>query len=69
MEENPKFSIGETAKELGKAWKVMTSKQKEPYEEKAQHDRKRYEDEKKDYVPQEDDEEEEEEEEEDDYED
>ena len=41
--------MGDIAKELGKAWKVMTPLQKEPYEEKAKKDRGRYEEQKEEY--------------------
>ena len=42
--------MGDIAKELGKAWKVMTTQQKEPFEEKAKTDRQRYEEQKADYL-------------------
>ena len=43
-EENPKASVGDLAKQLGAAWKIMTVVQKKPYEELAQKDRDRYDD-------------------------
>ena len=69
-EKTPKASVGDIAKELGKAWKIMTPKQKEPYDDKAKLEKKRYEEEKESYLAtsvnnDEDDEEDEEEEEED----
>lgn len=66
-EKNPKFQIGDIAKELGKKWKVIDDAEKEQFERQAQDDRARYEEDKKNYVPPEDDDEEEDEE--DDYED
>lgn len=42
-EQNPSASIGDIAKQLGAAWKIMTPEQKAPYEEAAKKDRKRYE--------------------------
>ncbi len=41
-ETNPGAGIGEIAKQLGAAWKIMTPEQKKPYEEMAKKDRKRY---------------------------
>lgn len=49
-EKNPRASIGDIAKDLGKAWKVMNDVQKEPYEAKAKTDRKRYEVDKEEYA-------------------
>lgn len=65
-EQNPSASIGEIAKQLGAAWKIMTADQKAPYEESAKKDRKRYEVEMEQYRKGEFAHEEEEEEEEDD---
>lgn len=42
-EQNPSAGIGDIAKQLGAAWKIMTPEQKAPYEEAAKKDRKRYE--------------------------
>ena len=42
-EQNPSAGIGDIAKQLGAAWKIMTPEQKAPYEETAKKDRKRYE--------------------------
>ena len=68
-EQNPSASVGDIAKELGKAWKIMSEDQKEPYEKKARKDRERYEVQKEEYRKQDfhgqNDEEEEEEDEED----
>lgn len=41
-ETNPNASIGEIAKQLGAAWKIMTADQKKPYENMAKKDRERY---------------------------
>lgn len=48
-EQNPTASIGDIAKQLGAAWKIMTADQKAPYEEAAKKDRKRYEEEMEQY--------------------
>lgn len=48
-ERNPGASVGELAKQLGAAWKIMTPEQKVPYEEEARDDRLRYEDEMEKY--------------------
>ena len=50
-EQKPNASVGDIAKELGKAWRIMTEDQKEPYEKEAKEDRERYEEEKESYVP------------------
>lgn len=42
-EQNPSATVGELAKQLGAAWKIMTEAQKKPYEQSAQKDRERYE--------------------------
>lgn len=42
-EQNPQATIGEIAKQLGAAWKIMTAEQKAPYEQQSKDDRKRYE--------------------------
>lgn len=67
-EQSPGATVGEIAKQLGAAWKIMTKEQKYPYEESARKDRGRYETQIKAYrskktnaVPEEDEEEEEEE--------
>ena len=41
-EQNPSATVGEIAKQLGAAWKIMTKEQKSPYEESARKDRLRY---------------------------
>ncbi|GES79041.1 non-histone chromosomal protein 6 [Rhizophagus clarus] len=45
-QENPKASFGEIGKLLGKKWKDMSDKEKVPYVNKAEEDKKRYEKEK-----------------------
>jgi len=45
-EENPGISFGQVGKVLGERWKALSENQRKPYEEKAQTDKKRYEDEK-----------------------
>ncbi len=42
-ETTPNATIGEIAKQLGAAWKIMTTDQRKPYEERAKKDRARYE--------------------------
>ena len=42
-EQNPSASVGEIAKQLGAAWKIMTAEQKAPYDEQTKKDRERYE--------------------------
>ena len=42
-EQNPQATVGEIAKQLGAAWKIMTPEQKAPYEKQSKDDRKRYE--------------------------
>lgn len=49
-EQKPNASVGDIAKELGKAWRIMTDDQKEPYDKQAKEDRVRYEGEKEAYV-------------------
>ena len=41
-EQNPNATVGELAKQLGAAWKILTVEQKKPFEESAQRDRERY---------------------------
>lgn len=48
--ENPNATFGGIGKLLGEKWKAMTPADKEPYEAKANADKKRYEDEKAAYV-------------------
>jgi len=48
-EENPGISFGQVGKLLGERWKALSETQRRPYEEKAQVDKKRYEDEKATY--------------------
>ncbi|KAF7731699.1 Non-histone chromosomal protein 6 [Apophysomyces ossiformis] len=45
-DENPEATFGQIGKILGEKWKGMTDEQKKPYVEKAEADKKRYEDEK-----------------------
>lgn len=42
-EQNPQATVGEIAKQLGAAWKIMTDEQKAPYEKQSKDDRVRYE--------------------------
>ncbi|KAA6407888.1 MAG: hypothetical protein FRX48_08239 [Lasallia pustulata] len=49
-EENPGISFGQVGKVLGERWKALNTKQREPYEAKAQADKKRYEEEKATYA-------------------
>ena len=42
-EQTPSASVGDIAKQLGAAWKIMTADQKAPYEKQAKKDRERYE--------------------------
>ena len=44
-EQSPNSTVGEIAKKLGAAWRVMTEDQKKPYGEKSMLDRKRYDEE------------------------
>ncbi|CAO3644306.1 unnamed protein product [Mucor hiemalis] len=44
--ENPDATFGQIGKILGEKWKAMTDDQKKPYNQKAEADKKRYEDEK-----------------------
>jgi len=48
-EENPGISFGQVGKLLGERWKALSESERRPYEEKAQADKKRYEDEKASY--------------------
>ncbi|KAI9261758.1 high mobility group box domain-containing protein [Sporodiniella umbellata] len=45
-EENPNATFGEIGKLLGEKWKNLTDDEKKPYNDKAEADKKRYEDEK-----------------------
>ena len=49
--DHPNYSIGEIAKELGKEWQSMDGDEKAPFEKMTQKDRDRYEEEKRNYVP------------------
>jgi len=42
MEQHPGATVGDIAKQLGAAWKIMTKEQKKPYEQRAEKDRARY---------------------------
>ncbi|EIE79999.1 hypothetical protein G6F46_001817 [Rhizopus delemar] len=46
IKENPEAKFGEIGKILGAKWKEMTEEEKKPFVEKAEADKKRYEDEK-----------------------
>ncbi|RWQ96501.1 high mobility group box domain-containing protein [Paecilomyces variotii] len=48
-EQNPGISFGQVGKVLGERWKALSDEDRRPYEEKAQADKKRYEDEKASY--------------------
>ncbi|KAL1853446.1 Non-histone chromosomal protein 6 [Paecilomyces lecythidis] len=48
-EQNPGISFGQVGKVLGERWKALSDEERRPYEEKAQADKKRYEDEKASY--------------------
>ena len=48
-EQNPSASVGDIAKQLGAAWKIMTAEQKKPYEDQAKKDRERYDSEMEQY--------------------
>ncbi|OMJ29543.1 Non-histone chromosomal protein 6 [Smittium culicis] len=50
--ENPEATFGQLGKLMGDKWKSMTDEQKKPYAIKAEIDKKRYEKEKAEYVPQ-----------------
>jgi hypothetical protein len=50
---NPEMKTTEIMAEMGKLWKVLSDKKKKPYEDKAAEDKKRYEEEMKNYVPEE----------------
>ena len=41
-EKNPDFTVGETAKELGRKWNELSAEVKAPYEKQAEEDRARY---------------------------
>ncbi|KAJ9193768.1 transcriptional regulator family: HMG [Paecilomyces variotii] len=56
-EQNPGISFGQVGKVLGERWKALSDEDRRPYEEKAQADKKRYEDEKASYNAAEEDEE------------
>ncbi|KAI8974743.1 high mobility group box domain-containing protein [Pilobolus umbonatus] len=45
-EENPEATFGQIGKILGEKWKAMSDAEKQPYMDKAEADKKRYEDEK-----------------------
>ncbi|RID76360.1 hypothetical protein BRARA_B03335 [Brassica rapa] len=46
---NPGIGFGDIGKVLGDKWRQMSAEEKEPYEAKAQVDKKRYKDEISDY--------------------
>ncbi|ODQ63614.1 Non-histone chromosomal protein 6 [Nadsonia fulvescens var. elongata DSM 6958] len=48
--QNPGIAFGQVGKLLGEKWRMMTADEKEPFEEKAKEDKKRYEDEKAVYL-------------------
>lgn len=50
--ENPGISFGQVGKLLGEKWKDLSPEEKKPYEEKAENDKKRYEEEKAAYQAQ-----------------
>lgn len=50
-EQNPELNFFDIAKELGVRWKEMEPQDKRPYEDLAEQDKKRYNDEKANYVP------------------
>jgi hypothetical protein len=54
--ENPGIGFGQVGKVLGERWKALSDKQRTPYEAKAAADKKRYEDQKADYLASKDDE-------------
>ena len=41
-QQNPGATVGEIAKQLGAAWKVMTPEQRQPYEDEAKKLREKY---------------------------
>lgn len=43
------YNLGQVGKVLGERWKALNDKQRQPYEAKAQEDKKRYESEKASY--------------------
>ncbi|CAI4262696.1 CQS_1a_G0002870.mRNA.1.CDS.1 [Saccharomyces cerevisiae] len=47
--ENPDVTFGQVGRILGERWKALTAEEKQPYESKAQADKKRYESEKELY--------------------
>jgi hypothetical protein len=49
-EENPNATFGEMGKLLGARWKEMDDNAKKPYQDKAEEEKKRYEDAKAAYV-------------------
>ncbi len=48
--ENPEITFGQVGKVLGERWKSLTPEDKKPYESKAEADKKRYENEKAQYL-------------------
>lgn len=50
-EECPELPFLQIASEIGRRWKLLTDTEKIPYQEMADKDKARYEDQKKDYVP------------------
>ncbi|KAH3677016.1 hypothetical protein WICMUC_001922 [Wickerhamomyces mucosus] len=50
--ENPGITFGGVGKLLGEKWKALTPDEKSPYEQKAENDKKRYEQEKANYLAQ-----------------
>jgi hypothetical protein len=48
--ENPGITFGGVGKLLGERWKALTAEEKIPYEQKAEADKKRYEEEKANYA-------------------
>ncbi|GMM31308.1 high-mobility group nucleosome-binding protein [Martiniozyma asiatica (nom. inval.)] len=48
--DNEGISFGEIGKKLGDMWKSMSDEDKQPYADKAEADKKRYEKEKSDYM-------------------
>lgn len=48
--DNPGISFGGVGKLLGEKWKALTPEEKQPYEEKAEADKKRYEEQKANYT-------------------
>ncbi|KAK2591138.1 Non-histone chromosomal protein 6 [Conoideocrella luteorostrata] len=48
--ENPNITFGQVGKVLGERWKALNDKQRVPYEAKAAADKKRYEDQKAEFL-------------------